>query len=93
MSVDLIKINTTMVSLSWDIADRTVVTEIMISFLNNDEMCFKDTGNVTFTPDKSSHSLHGLEEHTRYVIVIIVLHEGLIIGRDSIIANTTVDSK
>ena len=93
MLVHLIEIKTTMVSLSWNIAGRTVVTEIRISYFNTDEMCFKDIGNVSLRPDQQNHNLHGLEEHTQYEIEITVLHEGRIIGRDSIIANTTADSK
>ena len=82
-----------MMSLSWDIAEGTVVTEIRISYFNTDEMCFKDTGNVSLSPDKANHNLHGLEEHTQYVIEISILREGRIIGGDSIITNTTADSK
>ena len=70
-----------MVSLSWDIAEGTVVTEIRIFYFNTDEMWFKDTGNVSLSPDKSNYNLHGLEENTQYVIEITILREGYIIGR------------
>ena len=82
-----------MVSLSWDIAEGTVVTGFRISYFNTDEMCFKDTGNVSLSPDQSRVNLNGLEEHAQYTIEIEVLREGLNIGGDSIIANTTADSK
>ena len=79
------------VSLSWE--SGGTATGCTISYTNNGKTCFNDSDTISVGSTVGNYSLGGLQEHTTYVITVVILHNNSTIGADIIEATTLPASK
>ena len=83
------------ISLSWEFIKTSggTATGCTISYTNKDKSCFNDSNTISVDSTVGNYTLDGLQEHTTYVITVVILHNNSTIGADIIEATTLQASK
>ena len=78
------------ISLSWEFIQNSggTATGCTISYTDKDKSCFNDSDTISVDSTAGNYSLGGLQEHTTYVITVVILHNNSTIGADVIEATT-----
>ena len=78
------------ISLSWEFIKNSggTATGYIISYTNKDKSCFDDSDTISVGSTVAHYTLNGLQEHTTYVITVVILHNNSTIGADIVEATT-----